>query len=201
MDVKYKTDVLGVVMRKLFKLRKIYIEIICTFWCRLKMRMWGIRYGKKCSFRGNMLFYKAAGTTIAIGDNCTFNSSNIFNFRGINHRCVLQTAPDGSIKIGDRFGASGISIVSSIGVEIGNDVLCGTNVLIGDRNDHEKQYPEWQPSPVKIGNKVWIGMNSIVMRGVTIGDNTIIGAGSIVTKDIPANVIAAGSPCKVIKER
>lgn len=54
--------------------------------------------------------------------------------------------------------------------------------------------------PIKIGNNVWIGGNVCVMPGVTIGDNVVIGAGSVVTKDIHSNVIAAGTPCKVIKE-
>mgnify|MGYP001073877109 CR=1 FL=1 len=53
---------------------------------------------------------------------------------------------------------------------------------------------------VKIGNNVWLGGGCIICPGVTIGDNTTIGAGSVVTKDIPANVFAAGNPCKVIKE-
>lgn len=84
-------------------------------------------------------------------------------------------------------------------MELGDNVMCGTNVIIGDRNDHEDKYPQWQPQPVKIGKNVWIGMNSVVMRGVTIGNNVIIGANSIVTKDIAENAIAAGNPCKVIK--
>jgi len=54
--------------------------------------------------------------------------------------------------------------------------------------------------PIKIGNNVWIGGNAIVMPGVTIGDNSIIGAGSVVTKDIPAHVIAVGNPCKVVRK-
>ncbi len=60
----------------------------------------------------------------------------------------------------------------------------------------EKEYAK----PIKIGNNVWIGGNVVVLPGVTIGDNTVIGAGSIVVKDIPANVVAVGNPCKVIKE-
>ena len=52
---------------------------------------------------------------------------------------------------------------------------------------------------VHIGDNVWLGINVTVLKGVTIGENTVIGAGSIVTKDIPANVVAAGNPCKVIK--
>lgn len=54
--------------------------------------------------------------------------------------------------------------------------------------------------PITIGNTVWIGGNTVVMPGVTIGDNTTIGAGSVVTKDIPAHVLAFGNPCKIIKE-
>lgn len=54
--------------------------------------------------------------------------------------------------------------------------------------------------PVRIGRNCWIGAGAILMPGVTIGDNTVIGAGSLVTKDIPANVVAYGSPCRVIRE-
>ena len=53
--------------------------------------------------------------------------------------------------------------------------------------------------PIEIGNNVWIGGNVIVLPGVKIGDNAVVGAGSVVNKDIPANVVAVGNPCKVIK--
>ena len=53
---------------------------------------------------------------------------------------------------------------------------------------------------VHIGNNVWIGANTVVVPGVTIGDNSVIGAGSVVTRDIPANVVAVGSPCRVLRE-
>jgi len=54
--------------------------------------------------------------------------------------------------------------------------------------------------PVSIGNQVWIGGNTVILPGVTIGDNVTIGAGSVVTKDIPSNVLAYGNPCKVVKD-
>lgn len=54
--------------------------------------------------------------------------------------------------------------------------------------------------PITVGNNVWIGAQVCVLPGVTIGDNTVIGAGSVVTKNIPANVLAAGNPCRVIRE-
>ncbi|WP_068268453.1 sugar O-acetyltransferase [Caviibacter abscessus] len=53
--------------------------------------------------------------------------------------------------------------------------------------------------PITVGNNVWIGGNVVVLPGVSIGDNTVIGAGSVVTRDIPSNVVAVGNPCKVIK--
>ena len=165
----------------------------------MKLWLWNIDFGHRLSIRGRILIYKYPKSVIKIGNRCTFNSLSRFNFRGINHPCILQTSRNGNIIIGNDCGFSGVSIVSSIKVEIGNHVICGANVMIGDRNDHENLYPQFSPEPIKIGNNVWIGMNAVIMKGVTIGDNTIIGANSIVTKDIPANVIAAGNPCNVIR--
>ncbi|NRW82134.1 acetyltransferase-like isoleucine patch superfamily enzyme [Clostridium beijerinckii] len=54
--------------------------------------------------------------------------------------------------------------------------------------------------PVRIGNNVWIGSNAVILPGVTIGDNSVIGAGSVVTHDIPENVVAVGNPCRVLRE-
>lgn len=176
------------------------IKVLSTMYCKISLSLQGVRYGRSISFRGRALVLKMPGSEITIGNNCSFNSSCRYNFRGINHKCIIQTSRGGNIVIGDNCGFSGVSIVSSVGVTIGNNVMCGTNVMIGDRNDHEDQYPQFKPAPIVIGNNVWIGMNSIIMKGVNIGDNVIIGANSLVTKDIPSNVIAVGSPCKPIKE-
>ena len=177
------------------------IRVYHTILCRFKMMLWGIDYGRGCSFRGSTLFFRSPNSIIEIGDKCRFNSNTRFNFRGINHRCILQTIKGGHIRIGNNCGFSGVSIISGCKVSIGNNVLCGANVIIGDRNNHENIYGGFEPTPVTIEDNVWVGMNSVIMRGVTIGKNSIIGANSIVTKSIPANVIAVGSPCKVIKER
>lgn len=107
--------------------------------------------------------------------------------------------------IGDDFFSNfNLTILDGGGVEIGDRVFIGPNVGIYTANHptdvrrREKGY-EWA-LPVKIGNKVWIGGGVTILPGVTIGDNTVIAAGSVVTKDIPANVVAAGNPCKVVKE-
>ena len=87
------------------------------------------------------------------------------------------------------------------GISIGDGSLLGHNVIIATLN-HMQEPSRRQsllPKPVVIGNNVWIGASVTILPGVTIGDNAIIGAGSVVTKDIPANSVAVGSPCKVIK--
>jgi len=89
-------------------------------------------------------------------------------------------------------------------VEIGDNVKCAPNVQI--YTAYHPTDPQIRLSgkelaaPIKIGNNVWIGGSAIVCPGVSIGDNTTIGAGSVVVKDIPANVIAVGNPCKVIRD-
>ena len=87
---------------------------------------------------------------------------------------------------------------------MGNNVFLGPNVqLYGAYHpviaSERIKGPEYA-SPIIIGNNAWIGGSSIIMHGVTIGENTTIGAGSVVTKDIPANVLAVGNPCRVIRK-
>lgn len=87
------------------------------------------------------------------------------------------------------------------GITIGDNVLIGHNVVIATINHdlNPKKRADMYPKPVKIGNNVWIGSNVVILGGVTIEDGAVIGAGSIVTKDVPKNVVAFGSPCKVHK--
>lgn len=108
-------------------------------------------------------------------------------------------------KIGsDFFSNFNLTILDGGGVEIGDRVYIGPNVGIyttnhpTDARRRQKGY-EWA-LPVKILDNVWIGGDVTILPGVTIGENSVIAAGSVVVKDIPANVVAAGNPCKVIKE-
>ena len=87
------------------------------------------------------------------------------------------------------------------GIFIGDNTLIGHNTVIATLN--HGMLPDERgnliPSPVHIGKGVWIGSSSVILPGVTIGDNAVIGAGSVVTKDIPADSVAVGDPAKVIK--
>ena len=110
-----------------------------------------------------------------------------------------------NIEIGENFFANYNFTVLDVGrVRIGENVQIAPNVSIYTAG--HPVHPESRNSgyeygiDVKIGNNVWIGGNSCIMPGVSIGDNVVIGAGSVVTKDIPANTIAFGNHCKVIRE-
>ncbi len=110
-----------------------------------------------------------------------------------------------NIEIGENFYANhGLIILDPGKVTFGDNVFIGPNCGFYTPQhplDSETRVKGLEYAfPIKVGNNVWFGGNVIVMPGVNIGNNTIIGAGSVVTKDIPSNVIAAGNPCKVIRE-
>lgn len=106
---------------------------------------------------------------------------------------------------GDGFNANYGCVILDVGrVDIGNNVFFAPNVSVYTAG--HPVHPAARGTmyeygiPVKIGNDVWVGGNSVILPGVTIGDGTVIGAGSVVTKDIPSGVIAAGNPCRVIRK-
>ena len=190
----------AVLMRKFFYWQLWLYEIFSTITAKIKLKLWGIVYGEGIRTIGRIIVFRTPKSVIRIGNHCVFNSSSKLNFRGINHPCILQTGTNHArIIIGDHVEMSGCSIVCNDSVTIGNHVLFGANCQIGDRDGHQDRYAS-KPAPIIIEDGVWLGMNVTVLKGVTIGKNTIIGANSLVTKDIPANCIAAGSPCKIIKE-
>lgn len=118
----------------------------------------------------------------------------------------IKDKPFGKIVIGKGCVLQGTSICSYEEVSIGNNVIFGPNVVIMDCSGHalsNRGHPDeldnLKAQPVKIGNDVWIGYGCIILPGVNIGDGAVIGAGSVVTKSMPANSMAAGNPCTVKK--
>lgn len=133
----------------------------------------------------------------------------------------------GVIKIGKRtFINAGTNIISINEIEIGDDVTIGWNIYIYDHDSHSLDYrfrkddierqredfyanrnfifsKDWstvKSAPVKICNKVWIGFNAIILKGVTIGEGAIVAAGAVVTKDVPAWTVVAGNPAIIVKK-
>ncbi|MBQ8576726.1 MAG: sugar O-acetyltransferase [Clostridia bacterium] len=97
-----------------------------------------------------------------------------------------------------------LTLVDDNDIYVGDNTMLGPNVVISTAG-HPVE-PELRSRgaqfniPVRIGKNCWLGAGVIVLPGVTIGDNTVVGAGSVVTKDLPANVVAVGSPCRVLRE-
>lgn len=90
-------------------------------------------------------------------------------------------------------------------IRIGNDVSVGPRVqlltALHPIDDHDLRRQRWESAaPISIGNNVWFGGGVIVCPGVTVGDDTVVGAGSVVTRDLPPRVFAAGNPCRVIRD-
>ena len=110
-----------------------------------------------------------------------------------------------NIEVGDNFYSNhNLVILDCAKVKIGSNVCIGPNCGIYTAchpvNSKERTDGIEYAKPVTIGNSVWLGGNVCIMPGVTIGDNTVIGAGSVVTKDIPSGVVAVGNPCRPIKK-
>ena len=183
---------------------RIFEKALDAYWNisnKVSLKLWHCKYGHHCRFQGKTYFRRYPSSSIEVGNRCHFISARYANFIGTYAPCQITTLlPKSSINIGDNCGFSGTVIVSALSVKIGNNVRCGANSLITDTDFHTDDSRAGVDQEVVIGDNVWIGYGVKVLKGVHIGNNSIIGLGSVVTTDIPANVVAAGNPCRVIKQ-
>lgn len=181
-------------------IRRIY-KFLSSYRTKLSAKLWKVSFGSDVLFFGKTYFRRLPSSTIQIGLGCQFYSKFNSNLIGINRPCMLSTlTKDAEIIIGNGAGFSGTVIGAFKSIRIGNNVKCGANTLITDSDWHPEDSRSGKSKPIVIEDNVWLGEGVKVLKGVTIGENTLIGAGSIVVKSIPANVIAAGNPCKVIRK-
>lgn len=176
----------------------------------------GVKYGRNLTVVGKVTIDNRG--EITIGDSFMMTSSCDLNPISSNLIGHIYCSKTGHISIGNRVGMSSTRIWIEDSLTIGNYVTIGANVLLMDTDCHQidyryrcgllKQQETSSSSPkeqcvqrksITLEDYCWIGAESIILKGVTIGARSVIGAGSIVTKDIPADCIAAGNPCKVIK--
>lgn len=125
--------------------------------------------------------------------------------KNVNFECGAKFDPE--LSIGDNSGV-GVNCVVSGRTFIGNDVMMGPDcIMYSYSHAHDRldipmdQQGFEEPTPIHIGNDVWIGARVIILPGVTVGDHVIIGAGSVVTKDIPDYALVGGVPAKIIRMR
>lgn len=165
-----------------------FIGLLLTFYFRKKAKI-----GKnfKLFLGGGIIGRK---NKILIGDNV-----KLFGW---------LISENGIITIGDNSSIHSNTIIRSMNnIKIGSYCDIGSNCYIQDHNSMSLNYKEREKlsgeiinKPITIGDHVWIGRQTMIFKGVSIGDRTIIGAGSIVTRNIPADSIAAGNPAKVVKK-
>lgn len=167
----------------------------------LAAKWWGIEIGANCQFDGRPYFSRFPSTNVAIGAGCVFNSHHHSVLGGVSRPCIVATLEkDASIVIGDGSGFTGTVIGCQRRVTIGRNVRCATNTLIFDTDWHTDDPRAGAPAPVTIEDGVWLGIHVVVLKGVTIGRGTLVGANSLVTRSLPAGVIAGGVPARVLKE-
>ena len=134
--------------------------------------------------------------------------------------CSFAIQKDGRCVVGDFTLLNGAIVMAEELVEIGSHCLISWGVGIADSDFHPLEpaqrlidsqalapffkdrppRPKLKTAPVKIGDNVWIGMNAVVLKGVTIGENSVVAAGAVVTKSIPPNTIVAGNPATAVKK-
>ena len=169
-----------------------------------KAWVWRIDIGDHCIFCGQAMFWRTPESVIEIGDNCRFRSAIWSNKVGVNRPCMVSTLrPGARVSIGRHCGFTGTVVAAAEYIEIGDWVLCGANTTITDTDWHcvdpEQRRAPGAASPVHIANNVWLGMGVVVLKGVRIGEGAVVAANSVVTQDIPARVVAAGQPARVVR--
>lgn len=166
----------------------------------------GIPWGRGWRFYGLPIIQKHRGSTMSFGPGLQLRSSVRSNPLGPNHPVILATwVPGACLEVGTDFAMTGGVLCAARRIVIGNHVNIGANTTIADTDFHpiaaraRRLDEPGRSAPVVIADDVFIGMNSLVLKGVTVGRGSVIGAGSVVTGDVPPGVVAAGNPAKVVR--
>jgi acetyltransferase-like isoleucine patch superfamily enzyme len=168
----------------------------------------GFSSGRNLKVCGLPLVKIVKGASIRIGDDVVLDSMNRNHHVNMHSPVKLLADKSGAIiEIGSETRVHGSCIHACASVRIGKRCLVASNCQIIDSNGHELSLEEPErrvrtedrARPVTIEDAVWIGTSSIILPGVTIGYGSIIGAGSVVTRDIPPRVLAAGNPARVVR--
>lgn len=172
---------------------------------RMILKAHGVVFGRNLQIPGKVSWL-IREARISIGDNFYFSSGDAVNPMTSNLQGAVYVEPGAELSIGNNVGMSSTRFWVHDRVAIGDNVKIGACVLITDTDAHPMDYMARRTSnegtksaPIVIEDDVWVGAYSIILKGVTIGARSIIGAGSVVTKNIPPDCVAGGNPCKVIK--
>lgn len=183
-------------------------SLLTTLWCYILFYINGVSI-RKLMCHGVPYIHKSSKAKIVIGDYLTLNNGYKYSESGLNGCCRIEVRDSASLLVKNNVGMSDTTITCHESITIGNNVLLGFGVHIRDTDSHSilptdringKDWENKKTAPIVIDDNVFIGGNSYVLKGVSIGKNSIVGACSVVTKNIPANEIWCGNPAKYIKK-
>lgn len=197
-----------------FKVVKRIIKHFCMFFEQiisyLLMKLNGVTIEKGFKSKGIPNVDVTLGGSFIVGKNFKINNGNKYNKIGRQQPCFFIIGENGQLQIGNNVGISSTAIVCEKQIIIGDYVKIGGNVVIYDtdfhtldsnlRKERESDYGNINNQKVVIKNNAFIGAHSTILKGVQIGENSIVGACSVVTKSIPDNQIWGGNPAKYIRD-
>jgi acetyltransferase-like isoleucine patch superfamily enzyme len=203
----FSFNIIKEALRTPWKARNELERLLLVPWAWLNIGGSGAVFGAGWRFYGLPIIQKHRDSTLVVGKNANLRSTVRSNPLGANHACVLSTRHANAVlTIGDDFGMTGGSIVCEERLTIGNRVTIGANSILTDTDFHPIDYQlrqtnptDGKTAPIVIEDDVFIGMNVLVLKGVTIGARSVVGAGSVVTRDVPADSVVAGNPANVIR--
>ena len=159
-----------------------------------RLRLRATSCGSLCELNGHVVVNAAPGATLAIGNKLKVDGRPVAT--------QLQVGPKGELNIGHRVYINyGVDILAVQSVTLGDDVHIGPLCAVVDDDMHDLDpVRKRRQAPIVVESNVWLARSVIVLPGVTIGQNSVIAAGSVVTRSIPAGVLAAGAPARVLRE-
>lgn len=169
-------------------------------------RLRGVTVAGRLDLAGRPIFSVARGSELFLGEGVSLFSALRANPLACAHPCVLRTlAPGAELRLERAVGLSGTVLCAGRSIRVGEGTIFGSGALVMD-NDFHQRGPDWGwtfdcvtgAKPVVIGRGVFVGARAIILKGVTIGDRAVIGAGAVVVQDVPAGMVAAGNPARVL---
>ena len=201
-------------MKIVFYLKKAINILSVKFYTpinKLYLKLNNASFGKGLKVRGKIyIFRHSSESKIFIGKNVTINSSGKSNPIGCGNKTYIQMVDNATLTIGDNCGLSNTAVTCASSITLEDNVLLGSGCKIYDTDFHALDYSErikgnYKNAPIKtapivIKEGVFIGAGAYILKGVTIGKHSIIGAGSVVTKNIPDNEVWAGNPARFVRK-
>jgi acetyltransferase-like isoleucine patch superfamily enzyme len=197
-------------LRKIYRIINIFIS---TLHAKFVLSLFRAKYGSNLISRGLAIIDINPTAIVEVGSDFVMNNGDSFNAIGRQQKCILLAGVNSSLTIGNNVKISSTAIIAFHKITIKDNVMIGGNTVIYDCDFHsmnpndraEKEF-DWSKNiiatsrPVLIEKNVFIGAHSTILKGVTIGENSVIAACSVVTKNVGAGEVWGGNPARLLKK-